>query len=94
MENEETKKESKKLSYEELNNVANQLSQQNKALYEKYREVQMGNAFKRLDYLFKVLEYTDKNVFPEDFIQKCVDEIIEFMTIPDKPKKEHKNASN
>ena len=47
---------SEKLSYEQLENVAHQLSEQNRQLYAKLQELQVDNMFKRLDYLFKVVE--------------------------------------
>lgn len=69
-----------KLSYEELENVARQLSEQSKNLYTKLQEANMFNTFKRLDYLFKAVEaapvFNDNN-----FIEKCKKEIIELMTI-------------
>lgn len=77
MENKEVKKE--KLSYEELENVCHQLSEQSRSLYEKLQESNMNNLFKRLDYLFAVIENSEK--FPEDFTKKCTDEIVTAMTI-------------
>ena len=77
----EEKKETKKLSYEELENVCHQLSEQSQTLYRKLQEANMSNMFKRLDYLFAVVE--NKVAFPEDFVKKCVDEIITSMTIPE-----------
>ena len=56
---------SEKLSYEQLENVAHQLSEQNRQLYAKLQEMQVSNMFKRLDYLFKVVENT--GVFSIDF---------------------------
>lgn len=82
---EEKKNEAKKLSYEELENVCHQLSEQSQTLYRKLQEANMSNMFKRLDYLFAVVE--NRAAFPEDFIKKCVDEIITSMTIPE-PEKE------
>ena len=76
---EETKKEMapkqpKKLSYEELQNVAGQLQQQNLQLRRALAESNYTNAFKRLDYLFKVLQYED--MFDDrDFVLTCVEEI-------------------
>lgn len=70
-----------KLSYEQLENFAKQLSEQNKQLYMKLQEISNQNVFKRLDYLFKVIEY--KDVFPYDFAEKAVGEVIEMMTIPE-----------
>ena len=78
---EEKKNEKKKLSYEELENVCHQLSDQSQTLYRKLQEANMTNVFKRLDYLFAVIENED--AFPEDFIKKCVDEIINTMTLPE-----------
>lgn len=70
-----------KLSYEQLENVAHQLSEQNRQLYAKLQEMQVSNMFKRLDYLFKVVENT--GVFSIDFHTRCVEEIESLMTIPE-----------
>ena len=80
MEKKEVTKE--KLTYEELNNVCHQLSEQSRALYQQLQEANLSNVFKRLDYLFAVVENA-KN-FPNDFVTKCVGEIIEMLTIPEK----------
>ena len=66
-------KQKNKLSYEELENVANNL-------YVRLQQAEMSNVFKRLDYLFNVVKNT--NVFPPEFVQQCVDEIISLITIP------------
>ena len=87
MEEKERKEEKReKLSYEELENVAHQLSEQSQTLYRKLQEANMTNMFKRLDYLFAVVE--NRAAFPEDFIKKCVNEIITSMTIPEAEEKE------
>lgn len=78
-----------KMSYEQLENIAHQLSEQAKQLYAKLQEANMNNAFKRLDYLFKVLDY--REVFSTEFYVKCVEEIEEFMTIPEEDDKEREN---
>lgn len=69
-----------KLTYEQLETAANQLLAQNnelrKALFE------LSNATKRLDYLFKVLDHVA--VFDVEFTDKCVAEIMQLMTIPEK----------
>ena len=72
---------SEKLSYEQLENVAHQLSEQNRQLYAKLQEMQVSNMFKRLDYLFIVVENT--GVFSIDFHTRCVEEIESLMTIPE-----------
>lgn len=68
-----------KMSYEQLENIAHQLSEQVQQLYAKLQESNMVNAFKRLDYLFKVLENSTE--FKEEFVSKCAAEIESVMTI-------------
>lgn len=75
-----------KLSYEQLENVCHQLSEQARTLYQKLQEADMTNLFKRLDYLFAVVENIDK--FPAEFGKKCVEEIVVSMTLPEKPVEE------
>lgn len=70
-----------KMSYEQLENVAHQLSEQAKQLYMKLQAANMSNIFKRLDYLFKVLE--NGHMFRQDFVDKCVSEIEELMSVPE-----------
>ena len=70
-----------KMSYEQLENVAHQLSEQAKQLYMKLQEANMNNIFKRLDYLFKVVE--NGHMFKQDFLDKCITEIEELMTVPE-----------
>ena len=41
----------------------------------------MTNMFKRLDYLFKVVEHG--HMFKQDFLDKCITEIEEIMAIPE-----------
>lgn len=72
----------KKLSYEELENYLHQLSEQSRVLMQRLQEANMTNMFKRLDYLFKVLELENVELFPEDFVQECIDEIISSIRIP------------
>lgn len=69
-----------KMTYEQLENVAHQLSEQARQLYARLQEADMTNVFRRLDYLFKVIE--NQHVFPEDFVEQCVNEITELITIP------------
>lgn len=72
-------KQEKKLSYEELENIANNL-------YVRLQQADMANMFKRLDYLFKVIENVDN--FPQEFTKHCVDEIVNIMTISTEETKE------
>ena len=80
----------KELSYEELKNVAGQLSQQNQQLNMMLQQANMTNMFKRMDYLFKVLEL--KQCFDSEFIIACSDEIKERMTPPVENEEERKGA--
>ena len=70
-----------KMSYEQLENIAHQLSEQTKQLYMKLQAANMNNMFKRLDYLFKVVE--NGHMFKQDFLDKCINEIEEIMTVPE-----------
>lgn len=81
---EEKKKEGeagKKLTYEQLEAVASQLSDQAKKLYERLQEANMSNAFRRLDYLFKVIEFGP--MFPDGFVERCAGEIQAMMYAPE-----------
>lgn len=78
-----------KMSYEQLENVAHQLSEQNRQLYMKLQSANMTNLFKRLDYLFKVIENSDK--FNKEFVNKCLTEIESSMTLPEEEGKEEES---
>lgn len=83
---EETKNVEKKLSYDELENAANELLMQNQQMYNELQKANMSNVFKRLDYLFKVVEFNTS--FNTEFVNSCVAEIEEMMTIKETDKKE------
>lgn len=88
-ENKEIKQENtEKLSYEQLENIAHQLSNQVRQLHEKLQEMNNINLFKRLDYLFKVVE--NKQSFNSDFVISCTSEIEELITIPTNTDEEDK----
>lgn len=73
-----------KLTYEQLNDACNQLFQQNQYLAKQLRELNMANSFKRLDYLFKVVELA--STFKDDeFVADCIDEIKEAMVLKEEP---------
>lgn len=76
---EENKKKESKMSYEDLQNIATQLSNQNTMLRKQIEEINMVNVFKRLDYLFKVVE--NINSFDATFSGNCIKEIEDIMTI-------------
>lgn len=77
----QVQKRPEKLSYEKLEDVAHQLSEQNRQLFAKLQELNMTNVFKRLDYLFKVVE--NGHMFKQDFFEKCIAEIESLMTVPE-----------
>ena len=78
--------EASKLTYEQLEQIANQLTNENRQLYERMNEMNMANAFKRLDYLFKVGE--SPMSFSLEFIDRCTKEIEGLMTLPEKAQPE------
>ena len=47
--------ENKKLNYEQLEQIANQLSQQNREMYSKLQELNRSNALVRLDSIMAIL---------------------------------------
>lgn len=67
-----------KLTYEQLENVAAELQKRCATLYNELQNANMFNVFKRLDYLFKVVE--NKSVFPAGFVDDCVTEVMSLMT--------------
>lgn len=75
-----SKTKQQKLTYEQLNDACSQLWQQNKQLVTRNRELETFAMNKRLDYLFKVLELSNK--FSSDFVGNCASEIEQAMTIP------------
>ena len=74
-----------KMSYEQLEGIAHQLSEQNRQLFAKLQELNMTNVFKRLDYLFKVIE--NGHMFEQDFLKKCIAEVESLMTVPEQEEK-------
>ena len=74
-----------KMSYEQLEGIAHQLSEQNRQLFAKLQELNMTNMFKRLDYLFKVIE--NGHMFEQHFLEKCIAEVESLMTVPEQEEK-------
>jgi FKBP-type peptidyl-prolyl cis-trans isomerase (trigger factor) len=88
-----------KLSYEELNQacaeMSQQIQQQNKYIQQLHKQMQEMNFMlqsKRMDYLLRIVEISvrpDKVWnFDEDFINSCIKEIQESLTIPQEDDKE------
>lgn len=87
------KEETKKISYEDLQKAAGQLYQQNQQLIAKCKQYEeqmqrLNNVEVRLHYLFEVLD--KGSYFDNDFIDNCVNEIKEIMTIKEESEEEEK----
>lgn len=85
---EETQEQVRKFTYEQLEQIATNLSSQVQQLSVKLQESNMFNIFKRLDYCFKVLEVAQNqkiDLLKEEFVKRCADEIQELMTVPEEP---------
>lgn len=85
---EETQEQVRKFTYEQLEQIATNLSSQVQQLSVKLQESNMFNMFKRLDYCFKVLEVSQNqktDLLKEEFVKKCANEIQELMTVPEEP---------
>lgn len=79
----------KKLSYEDLENVCHQLSAQaqqlntqNQQLRMALNEANLTNLYKKLDYLFEVIN-RDNPYLSVDFKKQCASEIETLMTAPE-----------
>lgn len=81
---EEAPEVQQKLTYEQLENVAKQLSAQSEELYKRYLKAEELLAIRRLDYLIKVVEMKDN--FSDKFIKDCIEEIEKSLTIPEEVK--------
>ncbi len=73
--------EEKKMTVEQIKAAANE---QISVLYQKLQEANLANAFKRLDYLFKIVEGT----FDEDAKVKAREEIVRMVLTPTEEGKE------
>ena len=75
-------KEKKELTYDELKNVAGQLQQQNKFLIEQLQKNEYADLHKRIEYLFKVIEYKDIFQYVDSgFTDEVISELISILKI-------------
>lgn len=92
MANEEksNQQEVKQLSYDELRKAASELSMQLQRMSQQFnlerqkhqketQELQMFNMFKRLDYLFKVVE--NAPIFPAEFVENITKEVVDLLSL-------------
>ena len=71
-------------TYEQLEQQVESLKSMSNQLIAQIQQLNMGNLFKRLDYLFRVVE--NSKVFTSEFTKKCVGEIESYLTIPETSK--------
>lgn len=92
MANEEksNQQEIKQLSYDELRKAASELSMQLQRMSQQFnlerqkhqketQELQMFNMFKRLDFLFKVVE--NAPMFPAEFVENITKEVVDLLSL-------------
>ena len=89
----EEKKE--KMTYEQLENVAHQMSEQGRNLYAKNQQLakaleesNMNNFFKKMDYLWAII-HSESVYITEEFKIKCGKEFMEMLST-EEPKEESK----
>lgn len=84
---EETKaKEQREFTVEELKNIASDLHKKCTLMYNELQKANMENAFKRLEFLFKVIKY--KESFNVEFVNTCIKEVQDMMTLKEETVKE------
>jgi hypothetical protein len=76
-------KQAEKPSYEELEGFCKRLSDQAMMLQRKLQEANLFNTYKRMDYLFKVVEYNE--CFNTEFVNNCINELEDLITIKEEP---------
>lgn len=75
-------------SAEQLTQLVDQLYNRNQQLVEALNEKNTALMFKRMDYLFKVMEYA--HMFNDDFVYKCAEELQKTLDITEADKEESK----
>ena len=87
-ENKVKNNESKKLTYEQLNQAAQQISQQAEALYKENQQlretlnrISIQNGYTELGFKFKVVE--NSTMFPKEFVKRTITDIVHTMTVTD-----------
>lgn len=85
-----------KMSYEQLENTAHQLSEQSRNLYmqnqklmQKLQESNLSNFFKRLEWLWTIINSNTPYV-TEEFKQKCGEEFMYNMTLAPESEEDNK----
>lgn len=85
-----------KLTEAQLKELANKLFNENRYLKQQLQQaIETINTFNRLNYLFKVIEVSNSSgvyKFSSEFVQKCMDEVENIMTIPEEQQEEEKEG--
>lgn len=79
-----------KLDYDKLKEICNGLANENHALREQLMQRGYAEAIKRIDFLFKALEF--KELFSKEFIDFAIEEIQSALTPPEESKVESESA--
>ena len=87
----QTTSQQEKPTYEQVMDYVTQVNQQNQMmlkesefLKESLKQMNIDGAIKRLQLLFKVVEM--KTQFPKAFVETCILEIVELLSIPEEIK--------
>lgn len=80
---EENEVKESKPTYEQLVETVKHLRANCEELYKRLQDKQLEVTLKRLEYLFKVIEFSNKNCFSAEFIANVAEEIETMITIPE-----------
>lgn len=80
----------KKLTYEELETMCSQITQQNRMLVGELQKSNYSNLAKRLEFLFEVVKQDNK--FNAEFVESVTQEIVELLTIDKEPEVKDEEA--
>ena len=83
----ESKEQSKKYTYEELEQICAKVVEDNRNMVAQLRRMQQNYLFQRIDFLLKIIGLADK-FNDAEFINTCVDEVKTAMIIPEEETKE------
>lgn len=69
-----------RLIIDQQNNIIGQMNKKLQSAYQQINSMMMDNTFKRLDFLFKVLQ--NFTFFEDSFVKQCTADIVTIMTPP------------
>ena len=80
-----------RLIIDQQNNIIGQMNKKLQSAYQQINSMMMDNTFKRLDFLFKVLDHAIN--FEDSFVEKATKEITSIMTPPEEDEKDSKEVN-